>query len=194
VALLVALMAHATDTDLTIYTDSLCSIQNIRHMLDMPHMMRESKHKALIEQIVQILAHRAMTGGHTYLKKVRSHTGIHGNDEADRLAKEATDPQMPIDTHVTHGEIAHEGMAWPSHRACSTSLWATTHRTQMEAGSKPDSRHQEHGTIGLQHWVCQNGWNVRQQLEETHPHPAQSQQLTLLEGLQCTLEHDETNI
>jgi ribonuclease HI len=114
VALLVALMAHATDTDLTIYTDSLCSIQNIRQMLDRPHMMRESKHKALIEQIVQILAQRAMAGGHTYLKKVRSHTGIHGNDEADRLAKEATDPKMPIDTHATHGEIAHEGMAWSS--------------------------------------------------------------------------------
>ena len=57
-----------------------------------------------------------MAGGHTYLTKVRSHTGIHGNDEADRLAKEATDPKMPIDTHVTHGEIAHEGMAWPSIR------------------------------------------------------------------------------
>ena len=46
----------------------------------------------------------------------KSHTGIHGNDEADGLAKEATDPKMPIDTHVTQGEIAHEGMAWPSMR------------------------------------------------------------------------------
>jgi hypothetical protein len=85
-------------------------------MLDKPHMMRESKHKALVEQLVQILARRALAGGHTYLKKVRSHTGIHGNDEADRLAKEATDPKMPIDMLVTHGEIAHEGMAWPSTR------------------------------------------------------------------------------
>ncbi len=92
-ALLVALQAYDKDADLTIYTDSLCSIQNIRQMLDRPHMMRESKHKALIEQIVQILAHRAVAGGHTYLKKVRTHTGIHGNDEADRLAKEATYPQ-----------------------------------------------------------------------------------------------------
>ena len=78
--------------------------------------MRESKHRAMVEQIVQILAQRAMAGGHTYLKKVRSHTGIHGNDEADRLAKEATDPKTPIDIHVTHGETAHEGMAWPSTR------------------------------------------------------------------------------
>ena len=57
-----------------------------------------------------------MAVGHTHLKKVRSHTGIHGNDEADRLAKEATDPKTPIDIHVTHGETAHEGMAWPSTR------------------------------------------------------------------------------
>ncbi len=40
----------------------------------------------------------------TYLKKVRSQISIHGNDKADRLAKEATDPKTPIDTHVTHGE------------------------------------------------------------------------------------------
>ena len=116
VALQVALLTFPADQDTTIYTDSLCSIQNIRQMLDKPHMMRESKHRALVEQIVQIMAQRAMAGGHTYMKKVRSHTGIHGNDEADRLAKEATDPKMPIDTHVTHGEIAHEGMAWPSTR------------------------------------------------------------------------------
>ena len=85
-------------------------------MLDKPHMMRESKHRAMVDQIVQILTQRAMAGGHTYLKKVRSHTGIHGNEEADRLAKEATDPKTPIDIHVTHGETAHEGMAWPSTR------------------------------------------------------------------------------
>jgi ribonuclease HI len=103
VALLVALQAHALGTDLTIYTDSLCSIQNIRQMMDRPHMMRESKHKALIEQIVQILAQRAMAGGHTYLKKVRSHTGIHGNDEADRLAKPPLSSRLlPTNMHVTH--------------------------------------------------------------------------------------------
>ncbi len=54
--------------------------------------------------------------GHTCLNKARTHTGIHGNDKADRLDKEATDPKMPIDTHVTHAEIAHENMAWPSIR------------------------------------------------------------------------------
>ena len=114
IALHAALTAYPADQDLTIYTDSLCSIQNIKKMMDKPDMMRESNHKAVVEQLVQTLAQRAMAGGHTYLQKVRSHTGIYGNDEADRLAKEATDPQMPIDTHVTHGEIAHEGMAWPS--------------------------------------------------------------------------------
>ena len=86
-------------------------MQNIRRMLDQPHRMRESKHKAVVEKLVETLAHRALAGGHTYLNKVRSHTGIHGNDMADRLAKEATDPHMPIDCHITHGEIAHEGMA-----------------------------------------------------------------------------------
>ncbi len=110
VALQAALLSHPGNRYLTIYTDRLCSIQNIRHMLDKPHMMRESKHKVLVEQLVQILARRALAGGHPHLRKVRSHTGIHGKD------KEATGPQMHIDMHVTHGEIAHEGMAWPSTR------------------------------------------------------------------------------
>ena len=116
VAALVAMEGHPAETDLTIYTDSLCSIQNIRKMLDKPHLMQESKHRELVEKLVQTLAQRAMAGGHTYLKKVRSHTGIHGNDEADRLAKEATDSNMPIDTHITVGEEAHAGMMWPSLR------------------------------------------------------------------------------
>ena len=78
--------------------------------------MKESKNSELVEKQVQTLAQRAMAGGHTYLKKVRSHTVIHGNDEADRLAKEATYPNMPIDTHTTVGEEAHAGMMWPSRR------------------------------------------------------------------------------
>ncbi len=98
-----ALMAYAADKDLIIYTDSLCSIQNIRQMLDRPHRMRESKHKALVEQIVQILAQRAMAGGHTYLKKVRSHTGIHGNDEETDWPRKPQTPECPS-THMSHME------------------------------------------------------------------------------------------
>ena len=41
---------------------------------------------------------------------------MHNNDEADRLAKESVDPKVRIDTHITHGETAHEGMAVPSHK------------------------------------------------------------------------------
>ena len=33
---------------------------------------------------------------------------------ADRLAKEATDPTMPIDHHITPGEVVHADQAWPS--------------------------------------------------------------------------------
>ena len=49
-------------------------------------------------------------------ENVTSRTGMHNNDEADRLAKESVDPKVRIATHITHGETAHEGMAVPSHK------------------------------------------------------------------------------
>ena len=47
---------------------SLCSLHNTRTIPDTPHQMKESKHRVVVEQLVKILAHRAMAGGHTYLK------------------------------------------------------------------------------------------------------------------------------
>ena len=99
--------------DLTIHTDSLGSLQNIQKMIDWPSRLQESKHREVLHQIVQLLGARALQGAHTRLYKVRSHSGIAGNDQADRLAREAAQLPGTVD-YTTHlGEQAYEGMYWP---------------------------------------------------------------------------------
>jgi ribonuclease HI len=112
-AILVALET-AQATDLTIYTDSLGSLQNIQKRIDFPQRLSESKHLAVIDNIVKVLGARAVAGLHTYLFKVRSHTGVVGNDAADLLAKEAAHNASAVDHTITIGEMAYEGMHWPT--------------------------------------------------------------------------------
>jgi hypothetical protein len=103
----------ASAVDLTIYTDSLGSLQNIQKRIDFPKRLSESKHLAVIDKIVTLLGARAVAGLHTYLYKVRSHTGIAGNDAADLLAKEAAQTASAADHTTTIGETAYADMHWP---------------------------------------------------------------------------------
>jgi ribonuclease HI len=113
VAIMVALATHPDDADLTIYTDSLGSLQNIRKQIDHPSRLRECKHQKLLEDIVARLGARAMGGSQTHLYKVRSHTGIKGNDAADRLAKEAALHPSTTQHHITVGENGYQHLRWP---------------------------------------------------------------------------------
>ena len=112
-AILVALESVPQTEEVTIYTDSLCSLQNIQKQLNSPNRLRESNHRALLHKVVEVLGERALAGTHTHLFKVRAHTGIPGNEVADRLAKEAALNKATTDTHVTLGEVARAGMFWP---------------------------------------------------------------------------------
>ena len=112
-AILMALEQNPQDT-LTIYTDSLCSMHNIQKMVDWPTRLQESKHKEILAKIVALLGARALAGHHTHIYKVRSHTGIRGNDAADTLAKEAAMQQgNPTLPSIHLGEQAHQGQYWP---------------------------------------------------------------------------------
>ena len=98
-----------------IYTDSLCSIYMIRRILDAPWTLRESKHYVLLQNILNALLARAENGGITHIYKVKSHTGIKGNDVADKKAKEAaTDPSKRTQIMETSDNSPYDKRTWAS--------------------------------------------------------------------------------
>jgi ribonuclease HI len=80
--------------DEAIATDSLCSLHMIDRGLRRPHTMRHSKHRELINGIVECVTQRATRGYTTRFIKVKSHTGIEGNEMADEIAKNAVDMSL----------------------------------------------------------------------------------------------------
>jgi ribonuclease HI len=58
----------------------------IRGMMDAPWTLNESKHNDLLQNIVNALYARSEKGGKTHMYKVRSHTGVVGNEVADEAA------------------------------------------------------------------------------------------------------------
>ena len=67
-----------------IATDSQGSIYQIQKMLNRPHDMKEHRHNNLIRRIVEVIKNSPTP---ITLYKVRAHTGIHGNEMADQIAK-----------------------------------------------------------------------------------------------------------
>ena len=50
----------------------------------------------------------------TYYTIVKSHVGIEGNETADGLAKEATEPiKYPCHATVQMGSVAYQDICWP---------------------------------------------------------------------------------
>jgi len=103
------------EEDLTIYSDSLCSIQLIRKMVFAPERVRESKHLELLKAIVEALELRSGAGSKTTIQKVKAHSGIVGNDQADKYASDmakgrpASKPCIEPST-----EVPYESVAWPA--------------------------------------------------------------------------------
>ena len=72
-----------------ICTDSLCCVQQILRLINMPATMRFSKHHDQLVAIVNLLFDRAKHGQNIAFLKVPAHAGIHGNEAADQMAKAA---------------------------------------------------------------------------------------------------------
>lgn len=66
-----------------IFTDSAASIYLIRKYINSPALLRLSKHRALLADIVACLHSRASAGLTTNIRKVPAHVGIAGNEKAD---------------------------------------------------------------------------------------------------------------
>ena len=118
--------------NITIYTDSLCSIQYIHKMLRAPGRLMECKHKDLINNIVVALSARAMAGAHTYIYKVTSHKfNIRGNEKADAAARlSAMQPHENTITDTTPCN-PYDHMVWPVGKP---------HAAYMQHATTPDTK------------------------------------------------------
>ena len=90
---------------LHIYTDSLASIHLISQAIRSPtwSLLTENKHAALLTRIQAALIARSQNNAHTHIYKVRSHTGVHGNEMADRAANEAAKEPSKCDAPQPEG-------------------------------------------------------------------------------------------
>ncbi len=71
-------------------------------------MLHISKHKELLESVVELVERRALEGRCTVLHKVKSHIGINGNEKADQAAGAVANGTAPADAR------------WVSEPACNT--------------------------------------------------------------------------
>jgi hypothetical protein len=74
---------------LIILTDSLNTIDCIIHALHFPQRMKQHHHKDIFQDIVETTLNRPFS--RVIIGKVRAHIGVHGNEEADTLAKAAAE-------------------------------------------------------------------------------------------------------
>jgi ribonuclease HI len=76
----------ATSTALLIATDSQASLDLIKRAINDPKKLHISKHKALLMNIAELLYECAQQNITVHFLKVKSHTGLNGNDKADEGA------------------------------------------------------------------------------------------------------------
>ena len=90
-ALLHALRRWQDCDELKVVIDSQISMQSINAEIRDPNDHKYHVHKNLLKEISDIILERAELGKHSSILKVKYHTGIRGNDVADRLATQAAD-------------------------------------------------------------------------------------------------------
>jgi ribonuclease HI len=90
-----------------IFTDSLNSLYLINTQIKHPIQQNNHPDKTILASIVNMLKNRTAT---THLYKVRAHTNIKGNEEADKLAKERSKIVSDIPYHPH--ESAHSTSYW----------------------------------------------------------------------------------
>ena len=113
-AIAVAIAENQTAPTLSILTDSSCSINLIRNYAAEPSKMTEHLHRELLSTIDEMLQDRDLRGFQTHIGKVKSHTGIKYNDEADEAAKDVVDDTHTPDVTFSDGGRQQMGLrTWP---------------------------------------------------------------------------------
>ncbi len=113
-----ALAVEHTHNTRVIAMDSLCAMYMISKHLRCPSLNRESKHVGILQSAVQKAAESLRRGQKIQIIKVKSHIGIKGNEEADRLAHDAC-KSVNCNEQVLAGLPIREHIHWPLQRDCS---------------------------------------------------------------------------
>ena len=105
-------LRHAGAGDCVIATDSQAGMYMIRNQLGAPGKNARSSHSVLLAAIAEELTSRARAGHRTRIIKIKSHTGVSGNEKADELANAARQPANCQEV-VELGNVAHQEDFWP---------------------------------------------------------------------------------
>ena len=113
-AIATAIQQNMDKNHLNILTDSKCSLQLILRQIKRPTAHEFHLHRDLLQHIDKLLKERDDAGKTTFLGKVKSHTGIPGNDAADTGAKAVASEEREADENFTLGGDQTMGnYSWP---------------------------------------------------------------------------------
>jgi ribonuclease HI len=109
-AITLALETNKHDHTLSILTDSTFSINTIRKYAIDPLSFNHRPHKELLQLADNIIRTRDDMGYITHIGKVKSHTGVTHNDEADTSARGVVEGQKPPDIFFTDADPPIRGL------------------------------------------------------------------------------------
>ena len=148
-----------TTTPAHILTDSLGSLLQIHKYLRAPGLFQWHPHKQVLAEIATCIAQRQEAGALTTLSKVKAHTGVEGNEQADQHANLARDTG---NTHHTM-EICntpYDSLYWPHRYTTSHGRghWTTQAHLQQATPLAP-VQHLTTRKIG----IYQSAWTATEQ-------------------------------
>ena len=121
-----------------IATDSLCAMYMLSKHLRCPSLHRESKHLGILNAAVESIAKSLRSGQNIHIIKVKSHIGIKGNEEADRLAHDACEsPNCHL--QVLDGLPVRQHLFWPLQKQPSVERPAQQRGGSPEVERRPSS-------------------------------------------------------
>jgi ribonuclease HI len=116
-AITIALESKKHEPVLSILTDSAFIINTIRRYAIDPHSFTHHPHKHLLQLADNIIHTRDDMGYKTHIGKVKLHTGVTHNDEADTTARNVVEGHKTPDITFTNADPPIGGLrTWPQIR------------------------------------------------------------------------------